>query len=202
MTRIVAALAMCFSLTSACADPVSPSRASTFLPAPGISQAPSELPHILRFEGRIIAGWPDLRRNTAIIIGAPADPAQSRLCGGTERNQFMPIQFVGDLEAVVKQLLQSQDARVLVYDELAETLEEALCTMTPAGSGVGLYLRSDNDFFGTGGHRANGFSEHVAASLVMADGSKGHVAATLHGLGQFNQLVFIKTSVVITPTPR
>jgi len=157
---------------------------------------PGELPYVLRFESRVIAGWVDLRRNTAVIIGAPLNPAESRICGGTVRNQFMPMQLVGDFEGVIKQILQSQDANVFVYDEIAPSLEDALCGSEPAGVGQGFYMRTDNDLLGTGGNRANGFSEHVHATVDLTGGGTGTVTGTLHGVGLKGSLFFVKTSVI------
>ena len=157
---------------------------------------PGALPQILRFEGRTISGWVDEARNTAIIIGAPLNPAQSRICGGTVRNQFMPIQLVGDVDAL-KQLLQEHDANVFVYDEVAPTLEDALCGSDPAAWGVGFYLRSDNDLLGTGGNRTNAFSEHVHARVELATGGFGTVNAALGGVGRDGALVFVRTSVIL-----
>jgi hypothetical protein len=172
------------------------------LPSPAAAEfnnGPGELPQILRFEGRVITGWVDFKRGTGIIIGAPLDPTTSRICGGTVRNQFMPMQLVGDFEDVVKQIVLEQEANVLVYDEIAPSLEDALCGSTPAGVGQGTYQRSDNDLLGTGGERANAFMEHVHADLIMADGSDGVVNATLHGNARNGALVFVETSVLIGP---
>jgi len=165
-------------------------------PAAYVGDAPT-VPHVMRFEGRTIAGWYDTARNTAIIIGAPLNPTTSRICGGAVRNQFMPLQFVGDLEGVIKELMQNPDATVLVYDEIAASLEEALCLGVPIGRGTGLYMRNDNDFFGTGVNRANAFMEHVNADLVMSDGGKGHVTAMLNGTWAQGGFVHFRTSVVI-----
>jgi hypothetical protein len=162
---------------------------------------PEALPQILRFESRVIAGWIDERRNLAVIIGAPPDPQQSRICGGTVRNQFMPMQFVGDLDAVVKQLLLAPDANVLAYDAIAPSLEDALCGMTPVGQGTGLYTRRDNDLFGTGGDRTNAFGEHVRATLTMTDGTVGHLSGGIRGIGRDGGLVFADTWLVLTPRP-
>jgi hypothetical protein len=196
-------LALCIGTVAACDN------TSINEPAPGalppaqfnFMNGPNSLPQILRFESRVIAGWIDARRNTAVIIGAPLDPQQSRICGGSVRNQFMPMQFVGDLTTVVKQLLLDPDANVLAYDAIAPTLEDALCGMTPAGRGTGLYMRRDNDFFGTHASRTNAFGEHVHATLIMADGSPGHLSGGIRGIGRDGALVFADTWVVITQRP-
>ena len=169
-------------------------------PRTSFMNGPSSLLYVMRFETRRIAGWVDFERNTAIIIGAPLDPTTSRLCGGTVRNQFVPIQFVGDFEGVIKELELTKDANVLVYDEIAPTLEEALCESEPAATGVGYYMRSDNDLLGTGGNRGNAFSEHVHAQVELTGGGTGTVSGHLAGLGLNGALVFAKTSVVFNTT--
>lgn len=182
--------------SAGCEPPTAPvSRSQTEVRINFIN-GPGALPQVLRFEGRTIAGWVDQARNTAIIIGAPADPTQSRMCGGTVRNQFMPMQLVGDADAI-QQLLQELNANVLVYDEIAPTLGDALCASEPAAWGTGFYLRSDNDLFGTGGDRTNAFSEHVHASVELATGGFGTVTATLHGTGRDGSPVFVSTSVIL-----
>jgi hypothetical protein len=166
-------------------------------PAYSFSNGPSSLPHVLRFEGRTITGWVDFSRNTAIIIGAPLDPATSRLCGGSVRSQFMPIQFIGELAEVIKGLVQEPEANVLVYQGIAPTLEDALCGSTPYGRGQGLYVRSDNDWFGTGGHRANATSDHVHAQVQLTGGGTAIVNASIHGTWKDGVPVHFRSTVVV-----
>ena len=192
---LVVALIVTFASTG-CETSTAPASIAQSAVRSNFINGPGALPQILRFEGRTIAGWVDEARNTAIIIGAPLDPAQSRICGGTVRNQFMPIQLVGDVDAL-EQLLQTHDANVLVYDEVAPTLEDALCGSDPAAWGIGFYLRSDNDLIGTGGNRTNAFSEHVHASVELAIGGSGTVNAGLEGTGRDGAPVFVRTSVIL-----
>jgi len=57
-------------------------------------------------------------------------------------------------------------------------------------------MRTDNDLLGTGGNRANGFSEHVHATVDLTGGGTGTVTGTLHGVGLKGSLFFVKTSVI------
>ena len=179
--------------------------------APDVSQAPrlnfmngpNELPKILRFEERVVLGWVDEERNMGIIIGQSLIPGDARLCGGPTRSQFVDVQLVGDLiefEGAVKQLAQNKDAAVLVYDEVAPSLEEALCESEPAATGTGFFRRVDNDLFGTGGNRANAPSEHLHGTVELAGGGTAVVNAWLKILAVRGELVSAETSILLTPT--
>src|SRR4029453_308843 len=93
-------------------------------------------------------------------------------CGGSERSEFMHMQFVGNVEQftefdeLFKQLAMDQTHNVLVYDIITPTLVESLCNETPAATGVGFFLRTDNDFFGALG-RSNAASQRVHAQVDL-----------------------------------
>jgi hypothetical protein len=192
-----AAALICLAIMACDEAAVTPSPDAPRAPAHAFSNGPSSLPHVLRVDGRFIAGWVDFSRNTAIIIGAPLDPAQSRLCGGTVRSQFMPVQYIEQLGEVIKQLVLEPEANVLVYNSIAPSMEEALCEYTPYGRGQGLYLRSDNDWFGTGGSRANATSDHVHAEVDLTGGGTAVVNASIHGTWKYGAPVTFRSFVVI-----
>lgn len=150
----------------------------------GFINGPEMLPQVLRFDSRTILGWRDVVSGLGIIIGAPANPRAHVACGGTERSEFMHMQFVGNVEEfaefdeLFKQLAMDQTANVLVYDVLTPTLVESLCGEVPAATGVGFFLRTDNDFFGAAG-RANAASQRVHAEVELTGGGDAVVVASL-----------------------
>lgn len=122
MSRHAAFVILLGLMFVACDDPVTDLTPATALPSYTFTNGPSVLPNVLRAGGRIISAFADVERDVLLLAGAPADPTQDRLCGGTELRQFVPVQWV------------------------------ALCQTTPIAAGTGRFLRSDNDFFGVFGH--------------------------------------------------
>lgn len=194
ITLIIAALALV-----ACRDtPVAPSSEDA-TPSFTFTNGPSALPHLVRIGPRLLFGWRDPASNLGIIIGAPEDPLTSIRCGGTERAEILPIQFVGELFEQAKQLSLSQAAHVLVYEGLTDTLDESLCERMPIASGNVMYVRSDNDFFGAGG-RANAFSEHAHGVVALTAGGEASLDARLWGVASpEGVLLWINSSIALHP---
>jgi hypothetical protein len=173
----------------------------------GFINGPGMLPQVLRFDSRTLLGWRDVESGLGIIIGAPANPREHVACGGSERSEFMHMQFVGNVEQfaefdeLFKQLAMDQTANVLVYDVLTPTLVESLCGETPAATGVGFFLRSDNDFFGALG-RANAASQRVHAQVELTGGGDAVVVASLFFRGAPDgTLESVASSIRLITTP-
>jgi hypothetical protein len=177
-------------------EPLSPPSAPAF----GFMNGPNALPYVMRFEARVIFGFRALEDNLAIIIGAPDNPADHPLCGGANRGQVVSNQFVavpapGGLAEIVKELSLNQTANARVYDDVTMTLAEALCTSAPIATGVGSFLRTDNDFFGGFG-RGNAFSEHFHGRVELVTGATASLDARLWGVGlPEGNLLFINSSI-------
>jgi hypothetical protein len=199
MLRRMAA-AVLILLPAACDRPPTGVETSVNGPAHDFTNGPAVLPHVLRSGGNVISAFLDFDRNVVLIMGAPANPAQDRVCGGTEPRQFIPVQWVGEFFDVVKQLALQPNATLHVYSPIPPTAVDALCSTTPVASGTGFYLRTDNDFFGVFG-RANGFSEHVHGAVNLAAGGTANLTATFHGVGlPDGTLLFLETRVLLNPT--
>lgn len=184
---------------AACQDTAMAPSAEAPSPELSFQNGPGVLPHLIRIGPRTLVGWRDPATNLGIIIGAPDDPTSSIRCGGTEPAQILPMQFVGELFGLAKQLALSGTARVLVYEGLTDTLDESLCERTPIATGSVFYLRSDNDFFGAGG-RANAFSEHAHGVVALAAGGEASLNARLWGLASpEGVLLWINSSISLQP---
>src|SRR3954466_14110603 len=96
--RTAAALIISFML-AACDGSGIQAPLKPAVPQRDILNGPPQLQYVMRFETRVLTGWADLEHGTAIIIGAPDVPTQSRICGGPQRAQFMPVMLVGDFNS-------------------------------------------------------------------------------------------------------
>jgi hypothetical protein len=189
-------------LVAACADSAT---------APSLTQGvslnfangPGELPNVLRSGGRIVSAFVDVEQDMLVVVGAPADPTTDQLCGGSELRQFVPVQWVGDFNDVVKQLALLDPINILVYQPIPATPVAALCATDPIATGTGRYLRTDNDFFGAFG-RANAVIEHVHGTVELTDGGQARLSARFHALGSpTGQLRRFETTIqlnsIVTP---
>ena len=131
MARDLAAVLLCAALLTACDDT---GTGPLPLPAAGynFTNAPAELPNVLRSGGRVISAFFDLEQDMLVVAGAPEDPRTDRLCGGTELRQFIPVQWVGDLEDLVKQLAMLDAINILVY----QPVPAGPCSLRPSDNFV------------------------------------------------------------------
>ena len=181
MARFHVPALICAALLAACADPGAAPLAPQ-VPGYNFTNAPAELPNVLRSGGRVVSAFVDVEQDLLVVVGAPEDPTTDRLCGGTELRQFVPVQWVGDFADIVKQLAMLDEINILVYQPIPETPIFALCATDPIATGTGRYLRTDNDFFGAFG-RANAVFEHVHGTVLLADGEEARLSARFYALG-------------------
>ena len=166
---------------SACDRPVTGVTQSVS-PSYTFTNGPSELPHVLRSGGPIISAFADTDRDLLVLVGSPEDPTQDRICGGTEPRQFVPVQWVGDFDDVVKQLALLGGISILVYAPIPPNPFVAMCLTAPIAAGSGRFVRSDNDFFGVFG-RANAVMEQVHGLVTLQSGGVANVSARFYALG-------------------
>ena len=198
MARDLAAVLLCAALLTACDDT---GTGPLPLPAAGynFTNAPAELPNVLRSGGRVISAFFDLEQDMLVVAGAPEDPRTDRLCGGTELRQFIPVQWVGDLADLVKQLAMLDAINILVYQPVPAGPDVALCATEPMATGTGRLLRTDNDFRGVFG-RANAVFEHVQGTVLLTDGGLARLSARFHALGSpAGDLRRFETTIQLNP---
>ena len=168
-------------------------------PVTNFVNGPAELPHVLRSGGRVISAFFDFEQDMLVVAGAPEDPTTDRLCGGSEPRQFVPVQWVGDFDDIVKQLAMLDDINILVYQPIPLTPAGALCATEPIASGIGRLLRTDNDFFGAFG-RANAVVELVHGTVTLADGGLARLLARFNALGSpEGELRRFETTIQLVP---
>jgi hypothetical protein len=198
MIRGSGAILLFSAVLTACADGSVDSMAPQ-LAAYNFTNGPSELPHVLRSGGRVISAFLDFDQDMVVVVGAPDDPATDRVCDGSEPRQFIPVQWVGDFEGMVKQLAMLAEINVLVYQPIPATLTLGLCATEPIATGTGRYLRTDNDFFGAFG-RANAVLELVQGTVELADGGQALLSARFNALGSpAGELRRFETTIRLLP---
>lgn len=189
---------LCAVLLAACADTAT---------APSLPQSmtlnfangPGELPNVLRSGGRIVSAFVDVEQDMLVVVGAPDDPTTDRICGGSGLRQFVPVQWVGDFNDIVKQLAMLDAINILVYQPIPATPVAALCETDPIAAGTGRYLRTDNDFFGALG-RANAVIEHVHGLVELTGGGPARLSARFQALGSpTGQLRRFETTIQLNP---
>jgi hypothetical protein len=186
------------ALLTAC-DSVSTEPFSSLPIAANFVNGPAELPHVLRSGGRVISAFFDLEQDMLVVAGAPEDPMTDRLCGGSALRQFVPVQWVGDFDDIVKQLAMLDAINILVYQPIPATPAGALCATEPIASGTGRLLRTDNDFFGAFG-RANAVLEMLHGTVTLADGGLARLLARFNALGSpAGELRRFETTIQLTP---
>lgn len=181
MSRKVASLVLLGLLFGACDRPVT-DVTQAVRPSYTFTNGPAELPQVLRSGGRIISAFADVERDLLVLVGSPEDPTQDRICGGTEPRQFVPVQWVGDFDDVVKQLALLDGISILVYAPIPPDPFVAMCLTAPIAAGSGHFVRSDNDFFGVFG-RANAVMEQVHGLVTLQSGGLANVSARFYALG-------------------
>jgi hypothetical protein len=187
------------ALLAGCESPIAAPEPMSPVPSFSFTQGPSELPNVLRSGGRIISVFADFEQDMAVIVGAPVDPTTDRICGGVEPRQFVPVQWVGDFDDIVKQLALFDEINVLVLRPIPPTPVEALCATEPIAVGTARFLRTDNDFFGAFG-RANAVFELVQGTVALAEGGLARLTARFRALGSpEGELQWIDTSIHLRP---
>jgi hypothetical protein len=186
---------------AACDTPATqPEPASVPRPFFAFTQGPSELPNVLRSGGMVISVFADFDADMLVIVGAPDNPREDRICGGDEPRQFVPAQWVGDFDDVVKQLALLDEINVLVLQPIPPTAAEALCATEPIAYGTGRFLRTDNDFFGAFTRGANAVTELVHGTVTLSGGGLAILSARFQALASPEGILqWIDTTVRLRP---
>ena len=165
-----AAAVLALLLPVACEQPVPLGNRTAHLAA-DFTNGPSDLPNVFRGDSILLFVWPDYSTNLVIAINAPAGGVASvRRCGGSERPDPQPVQTVGELQDVMRQLRLLRDVNIHLYSPVPAGFSgfTSLCQATPIAQGTGNLTSTDNDRMVTGnganafGFRAQGVVEFVA----------------------------------------
>lgn len=140
---------------------------------------PSDLPNVFRGDSILVFAWRDLTRNRAIVIkNSPADVSLLRACGGSLRPDPVPVQSVGEMQDVLRQLRLLRDVNIHVYEPAPPPAPglTGFCGIAPVARGIGNLTSTDNDRHVTGSG-ANAFGTRVQGIVDFVTGGSAQVTA-------------------------
>jgi hypothetical protein len=163
---------------SACDDPLQPNQSVASSAAAGptqsISNGPSTLPNVFRFEGMVGgAAFVDPRTDLVAFDGLPENPADLVECGGSEEILNLAEFQISGLLSEVFHLLARAEENIHVY-QLSTFVD--LCTSVPLAQGRGRLTINDNDA-AVSGTRTNSFGARLVGPVALARGGSAHLSA-------------------------
>jgi len=173
---LVAGAAMLL-LATGCEHPttVGPARSAQF----DFMNGPADLPNVFRGDSVLLFVWADLSTNYVIVVNAPAGGVHAlRRCGGALTPEPQPVQTVGEMQDVLRQLRLLRDVNIHIYSPVPSPFRSFmdLCQLSPVAQGTGNLTSTDNDRQVTGnGADAFGFRAQGIVDLVSG-GSAGVLA--------------------------
>lgn len=148
------------------------------------TNGPSDLPNVFRGDSILLFVWPDYSTNVVIAINAPdGGVSRVRRCGGPDRPAPQPVQTVGEMQDVMRQLRLLRDVNIHLYSPVPAGFSGflSLCNLTPMAHGTGNVTSTDNDRQVTGAG-ADAFGFRAEGMVSFADGSSARVIAELQEL--------------------
>jgi hypothetical protein len=139
---------------------------------------PLDLPNVFRGDSALFFAWADESRDMVIAINAPAAGAHEfRRCGGTRMPDLQPVQTVGELHDVMRQLRLLRDVNIHIYHPIPTGFVglPQLCGARPIATGSGNVTSTDNDRLNEGSG-ANTFGFRAQGRVVLEDGGGAQVS--------------------------
>ena len=143
------------------------------------TNGPSGLPNVFRGDSILLFVWPDYSTNLVIALNAPAGGVASlRRCGGLDRPDPQPVQTVGDLQGVMRELRLLRDVNIHLYSPVPAGFSGflSLCHVTPIAQGTGNVTSTDNDRI-VSGNGANAFGFRAQGVVDFVAGGSARVTA-------------------------
>ena len=171
------------SLAVACDQPAAVTT-KALNPQFDFTNGPSDLANVFRGDSILLFVWPDYTTNLVIAVNAPPGGVSSvRRCGGTVRPAPQPVQTVGEMQDVMRQLRLLRDVNIHVYSPVPAGFSGfmSLCNATPIAAGTGNLTSTDNDRMVTG-NGANAFGFRAEGTVDVAAGGSARVLAELQML--------------------
>jgi hypothetical protein len=181
---MLATVSLLMPLLAVACDPPAAFTANTPSPQFDFSNGPADLPNVFRGDSILLFVWPDYTTNLVIAVNAPPGGVSSvRRCGGTLRPAPQPVQTVGEMQNVMRQLRLLRNVNIHVYSPVPEGFSGflSLCNATPLAAGIGNLTSTDNDRMVTG-HGANAFGFRAEGIVALAAGGSARVLAELQML--------------------
>jgi hypothetical protein len=145
---------------------------------------PSDLPNVFRGDSILLFAWADPATDLVIVINAPSGGVHEVVrCGGSQRPERQPVQSVGEVQGVLRQLRILRDANIHLYRPVPPGFTNVLdlCQHTPFAHGTGNLTSTDNDRFVTG-EGANAFGSRAEAVVDFVAGGSARVLAERQAL--------------------
>lgn len=143
------------------------------------SNGPADLPNVFRGDSVLLFLWTDVTTNLVIVVNAPPGGVHAvRRCGGPDRPAPQPVQTVGEMQDVLRQLRLLRDVNMHLYSPIPPGFTGFLdlCQATPIAQGTGNVTSTDNDRLVTG-NGANAFGFRAQGIVELAGGGSARVLA-------------------------
>ncbi len=140
---------------------------------------PPDLPNVFRGDSILLFVWADFTRDLVIVVNAPTGGVHAlRRCGGKLTPDPQPVQTVGELQDVARQVRLLRDVNIDVYSPVPPAFRgfADLCQASPFAHGTGNLTSTDNDRHVTG-DGANAFGFRAEGIVDLADGGSAGVTA-------------------------
>jgi hypothetical protein len=185
-TTAISALVLISAFACANESVEGPSTSSDLSASFSFMNGPLDLPNVFRGDSALIFAWADVTRDMAIVVNAPSGGVRElRRCVGPSglRPEPQPVQTVGDLQDVLRQLRLWRDVNIHVYGPVpleffqppAGALPlDAFCRLSPIAQGVGNLTSTDNDRLNTESS-ANTFGFRAQGLIDLAAGGSAEV---------------------------
>src|SRR5947208_16728499 len=143
------------------------------------TNGPSDLPNVFRGDSILLFVWPDYTTNLVIAVNAPDGGVSSlRRCGSSLRPEPQPVQTVGEMQDVMRQLRLLRDVNIHVYSPVPTPFRNFidLCQLSPYAQGSGNLTSTDNDRT-VRGNGADAFGFRAQGIVDLLSGGSARVVA-------------------------
>jgi hypothetical protein len=147
---------------------------------------PLDLPNVLRGDGIVISAWADVAQDIAIVVNTPAGGVSDfRRCGGAFGPTLQPVQTVGELQGVLRELRLLRDVSIHLYRPVPDAFFQppagkipldAFCAASPFAQGTANVTSTDNDRLVTESS-ANAFGFRAQGLVDLAGGGSSRLTA-------------------------
>jgi len=140
---------------------------------------PADLPNVFRGDSVLLFVWADVASDLVIVVNAPSGGVHAlRRCGGSLTPEPQPVQTVGEMQDVLRQVRLLRDVNIHLYSPVPVPFRNFmdLCQLTPFAQGTGALTSTDNDRHVTG-NGANAFGFRAQGIVDLASGGSARVIA-------------------------
>src|SRR2546422_6949571 len=140
---------------------------------------PYDLPNVFRGDSTLLFVWADVSTDLVIVVNAPPGGVHAlRRCGGALTPEPQPVQTVGEMQDVLRQLRLLRDVNIHIYSPVPTPFRNFmdLCQLGPYAQGSGNLTSTDNDRT-VRGSGANAFGFRAEGIVDLVSGGSARVLA-------------------------